>query len=652
MRVRDLSVGQRLNLLFGLLLLMMLAGGSVSWWVNHKVEQQTESIVLENVPLLTGTAQLAEALDVAVSDMVLSLMVSDPALQEDIERSLNKAGETLEQIRWPQDLAAHGDSLRQKLEALRDLAEQVRPLLSQPTLNMPGMAIANQEAAPLAREISGQLQILADVDEIRALRAGDDWRRALTDLRAYLFNRDERVWADFQTGLDSFQQKIEDWTKKTDLDFEEEDALAVISEKLVAYRESTTRIHQAHSSEQWRQDLYLSRHKIMPLFKEISSELSGLNEEVRARVSEQGASAVANLNFASNLLLLAVVIVSGALLTIMWLSRMTIVHPLQQLLRAMQAAADEGNLSSRLDDSSKDEFGALGRAFNVFSSKIRNLVSQVVGSTRNLVDASARLKKVTHETETMADDGQQRVEQISGTIDQLAQGMIQIGQLADDASQAADQVSEEVEEGGEVIAQTIQGIQTISTQSSQVAEEVEALSESSRRIAEIVQVIRQINEQTNMLALNAAIEAARAGEAGRGFAVVADEVRGLAIRVQEQADEIQQRIDQLCRQVDDAVRIIQSSHSEAQRTSQRATEAEQALQTIQRGIGQILGSNRKVLDVSSDHADNARRVANELGDFVKLVQQMAEQARQAGVAGDEFSRLAEELGQQVGQFMD
>ena len=652
MRIRDLPVGQRLNLLFGILLLMMLIGGSLSWWVNHKVEVQTEQIVRENLPLLTGTTQLAEALDEAVADLILSLMVSDPSLQDDFDQALQRADQALEQIQWPEDLAQHENSLRQQLQRLRELAEQVRPLLSQPTLNMPGMAIANQDAAPLAREISGQLQILADVDEIRALRAGDDWRRALTDLRAYLFNRDQRVWEDFQSGLDSFQQKIEDWAKKADLDFEEEDALAVISEKLAAYRESTTRIHQAHSSEQWRQDLYLSRHDIMPLFKAVSEELSELNQRIRAQVDENGQAAVENLAFASNLLLLAVVVVSAVLVLIIVLSRLTILQPLWQLLQAMQAAADEGNLSTRLDDSSQDEFGALGRAFNVFSSKIRNLVSQVVGSTRNLVEASARLKKVTHETEAMAGDGQQRVEQISGTIDQLAQGMIHIGQLADDASQAADQVSSEVKEGGEVIAQTIQGIQTISSQSSQVAEEVEALSDSSKRIAEIVQVIRQINEQTNMLALNAAIEAARAGEAGRGFAVVADEVRGLAIRVQEQADEIQQRIDQLCRQVDDAVRIIQSSHTEAQRTSQRAAEAEQALQTIRNGIGQILGSNRKVLDVSADHADNARQVAQELGSFVELVQQMAEQARQAGVAGDEFSRLAEELGQQVGQFMD
>ncbi len=652
MRIRDIPVGQRLNLLFGFLLLMMLIGGSLSWWVNHKVEVQTEQIVEQNLPLLSSTSQLAEALDEAVADLILSLMVSDPGLQEDIERSLSQAEQTLQQIQWPEGLAEHGESLRQKLEALRGLAEQVRPLLSQPTLNMPGMAIANQEAAPLAREISGQLQILADVDEMRALRAGDDWRRALTDLRAYLFNRNEQVWGDFQAGLDNFAKKIDAWSKKKDLDFEEEDALAVISEKLSAYRESTARIHQAHSSEQWRQDLYLSRHDIMPLFKAMSQELNELNRQIRKQVDENGQAAVENLAFASNLLLLAVVVVSAVLVLIILLSRLTILHPLWQLLRAMQAAADEGNLSTRLDDSSKDEFGALGRAFNIFSSNIRTLVSQVVGSTRNLVDASARLKQVTHETEVMADDGQQRVEQISGTIDQLAQGMMQIGRLADDATQAADQVSSEVKEGGAVIAQTIQGIQTISSQSSQVAEEVEALSESSRRIAEIVQVIRQINEQTNMLALNAAIEAARAGEAGRGFAVVADEVRGLAIRVQEQADEIQQRIDQLCRQVDDAVQVIQSSHTEARRTSQRATEAEQALQTIQSGIGQILGSNRKVLDVSTDHADNARQVADELGGFVELVQQMAEQARQAGVAGDEFSRLAEELGQQVGQFMD
>ncbi len=650
MRLRNLNVGQRLGLLFGTLLTLMLIGGSVTWWVNDQVRRQAENIVLVNVPLLIQTSRLSQLLDEAVTDITLSLMTSDKALEESKRKALLEAQQVLDAIQWPEHLAAHAGSLQQELNQLKNLAARVEELVRDPTKNMPGMGIATREAGPVAQEISGQLQILVGLRELEGLRLADTWRRALTDFRAYLFNREARVWEDFLVGVETFEQQVRSWVERSDLDFEEEMALEVIQEKLPQYLDAVKRMKVIHSSEQWRQDLYLSRTEIVPLSRKISTELERINEEIRQLVTAQGAEAVDKLHLSSSLLLLAVMVVAGALILIMVLSQATIVRPLRRLLRAMKAAADEGNLSSRLDDSAGDEFGALGRAFNVFSDKIRELVSQVVISARNLVKESARLKKVTHATERMVQQGQQRVEQISGTIDQLAKGMLQIGELADEASQAADDVSSEVKEGSEVIAQTIQGIQTISSQSSRVAGEVEALSQSSKRIAEIVQVIRQINEQTNMLALNAAIEAARAGEAGRGFAVVADEVRGLAIRVQEQADEIQQRIDHLCRQVDDAVKIIQANHEEAQRTSQRASEAEQALQTIQDGIGQILGNNRRVLGVSHDHADNARRVAKELSDFVGLVQQMADQGRQAGVVGDEFSRLAEELSQQVEQF--
>ena len=653
MRIRDLSVRQRLNGLFSLLLLVLLAGSGLSSWNTTQVQTQTERIVLEHVPLLGETSELAAALDEAVADLTLLLLVDDQQLLENLDHALQRAERVLGGMTWPRHLAGHADSLRQKLDELKGLADEVRALRQDPLKNMPGQALANREAAPLAQQISGQLQILAGINELQALRTTDAWRRALTDLRAYLFNRDVRVWNDFMANLDAFEEQVDRWAAGGDeLDFEEEEGLAAIVELLAQYRQAVARVHEAHGGERWREDLYLAQQRVLPLFQRITAELGDLNQKVRQTVAEDGGQAMRSLAAASRLQIAAVVGVFMVMGVIMLLSRRTIVRPLRQTVEAMQAAANEGRLSSRLDDRAGDEFGALGRAFNVFSEKIRRLVSQVVGASRNLVDESARLKQVTHQTESMAEQGQQRVEEISGTIDELAQGMIRIGGLADTASQAADEVAGEVQEGGEVIAETIRGIQTISRQSSQVAEEVEALSDSSQRIAEIVQVIRQINEQTNMLALNAAIEAARAGEAGRGFAVVADEVRGLAIRVQEQADEIQQRIDRLCKQVDDAVALIQASHKEAQQTSQRASAAEQALSTIRGGVGQILDSNRKVLDVSSHHTEHARKVAAELSELVELVGNMATQAAQAGDVGEEFNRLAKELSQLVAQFSE
>lgn len=253
------------------------------------------------------------------------------------------------------------------------------------------------------------------------------------------------------------------------------------------------------------------------------------------------------------------------------------------------------------------------------SGQLRAIITGLRSAVDNLKDTSRQLSTSSERSIRELRLQKEETEQVATAMNEMTATVNEVARNTQYASEATTSVNNRVEEGGKLVACSVKSVLDLHREIEAAASVISQLSQESKEIGTVLDVIRSIAEQTNLLALNAAIEAARAGEQGRGFAVVADEVRTLASRTHLSTEEIRSMIERLQAGVANAVATMEKSRNEAQDTVDFTKQTEVILGTIRNSASDVNGMNLQIATA----AEEQTKVAEEINHNIIKINEIA-----------------------------
>jgi twitching motility protein PilJ len=296
---------------------------------------------------------------------------------------------------------------------------------------------------------------------------------------------------------------------------------------------------------------------------------------------------------------------------------------------------------------------ALGNVVDSVNYMLDNF-TQVLRRVRDAAtDVSSSANEILVASETMATGATQQDHEITNTssaVEELTVSMKQVSNNAEASAEAARRALDAAEQGNRSVRDTLEGMQRIRSSVQATAKKIKSLGDRSLEISEIINVINDITEQTNLLALNAAIEAARAGEAGRGFAVVADEVRKLAEHSRTATKDIAALIKAIQAETNEAVVVMEEGTREVEVGARLADQAGKALEAISAVVRQSAELVQEISLASKQQVRGTEGVANAMQIISGITRQTSQGARQTARSMEQMVKMSEQLNEALSQF--
>jgi len=298
----------------------------------------------------------------------------------------------------------------------------------------------------------------------------------------------------------------------------------------------------------------------------------------------------------------------------------------------------------------EDITGAIADSINYAIDALRNLVSAINDTTQQVSSAAQQSQATAMHLAEASDHQAQQITGASTAINEMA---VSIEGVSNNAAELADEAQRAVQiagKGSDAVQRTINGMDTIREQIQETSKRIKRLGESSQEIGDIVELINDIAEQTNILALNAAIQAAMAGEAGRGFAVVADEVQRLAERSGDATRQIDALVKAIQSDTNEAVASMEQSTSGVVYGAKLAQDAGSALEEIESVSSHLAELITHISDAARQQATAATNISDTMNVIQEITTQTSAGTNETAASIGNLAELANELRHSVAGF--
>jgi methyl-accepting chemotaxis protein len=386
-----------------------------------------------------------------------------------------------------------------------------------------------------------------------------------------------------------------------------------------------------------------------PVRKKMVEALNKLDELKKNTAKETSES---NLQLASSATVLSGIVMGVGILSALALG-LFLAQAIGVPIRALASQAEtiaSGDLTVQIEQKTQDEIGQLAGSFRKMVEGLRETIGQVGEASAAVASASSEISSSTEEMAAGAQEQTSQASEVASAVEEMTKTIVENSKNASGTADTAKQAKASAQQGGNVVDETVQGMKRIADVVNRSAETVKALGKSSNQIGEIIGVIDDIADQTNLLALNAAIEAARAGEQGRGFAVVADEVRKLAERTTKATKEIAGMIKAI--QVDTAGAVTSMAEG-----TQQVDEGIKLADKAGISLKEIVEVSQKVTDMvaqiaaaSEEQSSASEQISKNVEAISSVTNETASGVQQIARAAEDLNRLTENLQGLVARF--